>query len=495
MDYDLSHPFGYYHDNRIELIRIREMIQRHQVSNASFMMNLLPYNLHNWTIDISDSYDINPDFALLSILGGIAGADRGHHHIVNENIQDNILGLFVCVSAPSGEGKSSAMQLLFDIFQEYEQTENKNFKQREIEIEAKRLILEAEKQEALDEAIISGDTSRLETIIGELKQIKENKLQPVRIFVNDVTAPAFAKTMESQGYVNLFDPDGVSWNENVYRQIAKYWAGEGHAELRISRQGSCVREPFVNAVVFTQPEFFRKTVMAETQRAMGITARSILYAAPPYRKRGRGKPIGERTKNELRQKLMNLFNASKPDTQGNTPPTKYLRVGTGAAKIINEFNQEMRSEVNLNGNGARIRDWCVRASQQALRIAGIFHLCENDVPSEGLISEREMYMATHFMQVAYEHAKASVLFDADRETELCILKIAEWCCSANRADKVANKEIKDAMRSKFRAEKVDIAISWLVDFRALEVVPSPEKYGPGRPVGAWYLNRMGVGRA
>ena len=136
-----------------------------------------------------------------------------------------------------------------------------------------------------------------------------------------------------------------------------------------------------------------------------------------------GKPIDERIKDELRQKLMNLFNASKPDTQGNTPPTKYLRVGTGAAKIINEFNQEMRSEVNLNGNGARIRDWCVRASQQALRIAGIFHLCENDVPSEGLISEREMYMATHFMQVAYEHAKASVLFDADRETELCILKI------------------------------------------------------------------------
>ena len=62
--------------------------------------------------------------------------------------------------------------------------------------------------------------------------------------------------------------------------------------------------------------------MAETQRAMGIIARSILYVAPPYRKRGRGKPIGERTKNELRQKLMNLFNASKPDTQGNQDLTK-----------------------------------------------------------------------------------------------------------------------------------------------------------------------------
>ena len=317
------------------------------------------------------------------------------------------------------------MQIILYIFKEYEKIENEKFIQRENKIEAKRLILEAEKQEALDEAIISGDTSRLETIIGELKQIKENKLQPVRIFVNDVTASAFAKTMESQGYVNLFDPDGVSWNENVYRQIAKYWAGEGHAELRITRQGSCVRNPFVTAVVFTQPEFFRKTIMAETQRAMGITARRILYAAPPYRRRGRGKPIGERTKDELRQKLMNLFNASKPDTQGNTPPTKYLRLGMGAAKILNEFNQEISHEVNLNGNGVRIRDWCVRASQQALRITGIFHLCENDVPSEGLISEREMYMATHFMQVAYEHVKANVLFDADRETELCTLKIAE----------------------------------------------------------------------
>ena len=102
MDYDLSHPFGYYHDNRIELIRIREMIQRHQVINASFMMNLIPDNLYDWTIDIANSYDINPDFVLLSIVGGIAGADRGHHHIVNENGQENIFGLFVCISAPSG---------------------------------------------------------------------------------------------------------------------------------------------------------------------------------------------------------------------------------------------------------------------------------------------------------------------------------------------------------------------------------------------------------
>lgn len=95
--------------------------------------------------------------------------------------------------------------------------------------------------------------------------------------------------------------------------------------------------------------------MAETQRAMGITARSIVCAAPPYRKRGRGKPIGERIKGELRQKLMNLFNASKADRQGNTPSTQYLRLGTAAVKILSEFKQEMRNEVNLNGNGVRIR--------------------------------------------------------------------------------------------------------------------------------------------
>ena len=113
MNYDLSDPFGYYHDNRIELIRIREMIQRHHVSSASFMMNLLPDNLYDWTIDIANSYDSNHNFVMLSILGEIAGADRGHHHIVNENGQENILGLFVCISAPSGEGKSSAMQIIF----------------------------------------------------------------------------------------------------------------------------------------------------------------------------------------------------------------------------------------------------------------------------------------------------------------------------------------------------------------------------------------------
>ena len=199
MNTDLSYSFGYYPDNRRKIIRIREMIQREQSSNKFFVMNSFCYNLCGWTMDISGSYDINPDFALLSILGGIAGADRGHHHIINENGQDNILSLFICVSAPSGEGKSSAMQLVLDIFQEYEQIENENFIQKENKIETKRLMLEAVKQKVIAEAGISGDTSKLETIVGELKLIKENKLQPVRIFVNDVTAPSFAKAMESKG--------------------------------------------------------------------------------------------------------------------------------------------------------------------------------------------------------------------------------------------------------------------------------------------------------
>ena len=490
MNNELSEPFGCYPYNKDVLSRIRERSQQHQVSNLSFMTNLLPNNLRNWTMDISNSYDINPDFVLLSILGGIAGADRGYHHIINESGQDNILGLFICVSAPSGEGKSSAMQLVLDIFQKYEQIENENFKQREIGIEAKRLMLEAEKQKAIAEAVISGDTSKLETIVGELKWIKENKFQPVRIFVNDLTGPAFAKAMESQGYVNLFDPDGVYWDEKVYRQIAKYWAGEGHAELRITRQSSCVRNPFVNAVVFTQPEFFRETIMAETQRAMGVTARSILYAAPPYRKRGQKGPVRKETLDTLKRKLFTLLENSRVDKYGNVQPTKSLRLDERAVEHLRSFHDYMDRETRYSEAGIRIRDWCVRASQQALRIAGIFHLCENDVPSESLISKREMDMAVRFIQVAYEHVKASVLFDADRETELCILKIAEWCCAGGRSIRIANKEIKDAMRSKFRAEKVDIAIGWLIDFGALEVLPSPEKYGAGRPLGVWYRNRM-----
>ena len=53
MNYDMPVPFGYYPDNRRVLDRIREMIQRHDVSSASFMIHLLPDNLRNWTTDIS----------------------------------------------------------------------------------------------------------------------------------------------------------------------------------------------------------------------------------------------------------------------------------------------------------------------------------------------------------------------------------------------------------------------------------------------------------
>ena len=108
-------------------------------------------------------------------------------------------------------------------------------------------------------------------------------------------------------------------------------------------------------------------------------------------------------------------------------------------KYLRSFYDYIDRETRCSEAGIRIRDWCVRAFPQVLRIAGIFHLCENDGPSESLISEREMDMVVRFTLVAYEHVKASVLFATDREAKLCILKIAEWCCAGNRATRIAKR--------------------------------------------------------
>lgn len=81
--------------------------------------------------------------------------------------------------------------------------------------------------------------------------------------------------------------------------------------------------------------------------------------------------------------------------------TKSLRLDR-AVEHLRSFYDYIDRETRCSEAGIRIRDWYVRASPQALRLAGIFHLCENDGPSEGLISEREMDMvfASHWLRMS-----------------------------------------------------------------------------------------------
>lgn len=174
------------------------------------------------------------------------------------------------------------------------------------------------------------------------------------------------------------DRDGTSLDINTYRQIAKYWSGEGNAQLRVTRDSSIVREPFISCVVLTQPQFFRKLGLAEVQRAMGITARSLLYVCPTNKIRGNGnRGVDETLMRSFKNKLHMLLKHSANNSDGTRPSKRVLQVEPEGVEALRDFHQRIEYEIERN---KRVQDWCIRAAQQAYRVAGIFHLCEHDDP-------------------------------------------------------------------------------------------------------------------
>lgn len=457
----------------------------HRYSN--FFRHPLPKMISEWSQEYATVRELDPNMVLLSSMGGISGADRGLTQIQTGDGRLNNLSLLIFVSAESGSGKSSAMQPVLDAYTAFEKEESDALKSQIAKQDALRGVLQCKRQKAIKDAADTGDLELVEELSLQLNELgMKKRLQLPRLFVNDVTSASLADTVSHWGYTNIMDPDGTSLDFNSYRQIAKYWSGEGNAQLRVTRDSSVIRQPFINCVVFTQPYFFRELVLAETQKAMGITARSLLYACPPSKPRGSGKRgVNEGLMRSFQNKLHILLESSTYASDGSRPSQKILQVEPEGVEALRDFHQRMGYQIDRN---KRVRDWCIRAAQQAYRVAGIFHLCEHDDPWASSVSTKEVEMAINFMWTAYDYVAAAVCPNHDQDTLKCILKIAEWCKEHSGQRRVSNAEIKDAMRGSFRAQKVDIAISWLIDWGLLTVCPSPARYGSGRPLGDWYQN-------
>ena len=432
---------------------------------------------------------IDPNMVLLTFMGGISGADRGHTRVETGDGRYNNLSFLIFVSAESGSGKSSAMQPILDAYTVFEEEESATLKIQVTKQDALRAVLQRQRQKAINDAVATGELGLVEELSSRLNELGTKKCaQLPRLFINDVTSPSLSEAVSRWGYANIMDPDGTSLDIKTYRQIAKYWSGEGNAQLRVTRDSSIVREPFINCVVLTQPQFFHKLVLTEVQRAMGITARSLLYVCPTNKIRGNGnRGVDETLMRSFKNKLHMLLKHSAYDSKGARPSKRILQVEPEGVEALRAFHERMEYQAECN---KRVQDWCIRAAQQAYRVAGIFHLCEHDDPWALHVSAREVEMAINFMWTAYDYVVNAVYPSYDQDTLRCILKIAEWCEEHSGQTRVSNAENKNAMRGSFIAKQVDIAISWLIDWNRLIVLPPTRHYGSGRPLGDWYLNKF-----
>lgn len=125
--------------------------------HRNFFYYPLPKTLSEWSLEHATARRIDPNMVLLTFMGGISGADRGHTRIETGDGRYNNLSFLIFVSAESGSGKSSAMQPILDAYTVFEEEESATLKIQVTKQDALRAVLQRQRQKAINDAVDTGE--------------------------------------------------------------------------------------------------------------------------------------------------------------------------------------------------------------------------------------------------------------------------------------------------------------------------------------------------
>lgn len=479
-----------YSSRRIKTLRFFQRDFGVLAKAGSLRMVALPQHTAELVGAIAAAKSTPRELVLLGLLAAIAAADRGRSRVVTRNGDVNTLSLLIHVGAESGCGKSRSLEIPLAILTEWEQKkqrevaeDNKKRKMtnRAIDAQIKRLALEFAKN--------NGDV-RLEDL-HELDAKKRKILPLPRIFLNDVTAAAYAQHLAEYGYAVRLESDGMALPKAAMRYATKAWTGETSCRTRVYAPDGVMRNPFIVDAVFTQPSFFYQHISDPDYLESGLMARTLPYRyeenLSPSSIDSYVRPMDEDLNVKLKEKLFDLLDASEYN-ENSERQHRIINVDPKAEDLLNHCNQKWKSEAEYGNKLYRVREFVARMPQHALRLAGCLYLIEHQKDSIMPISVSLMDTAIGMVEVFLSHVLRWTIKDYEDLNVECCRSIMLYVLEKNIRI-VLEKELKQAIHHKFKAADVDIALEYLLSARHLY---NRIQYRPisraGRPAGREFEN-------
>lgn len=474
------------------IIRIRKSI-RHQMIEffqngensipllPSFQQVNFPSFIRRVANEISGAKKVPFDLAFLGVLAGVAVADQGKMRVRMPDGALLSLSVVMLVGAPSGAGKSRALEEVLSILSELEEEEVVKFKESSATFRVAQDAIKARKSELLRLFAKDGDPRYIEEAI-QMEKLLSPSPEPPILLLNDITSAAYMQTLVKTGRACRIESDGIPLPSGCLRQVTKAWAGETSRRSRLTMPDGQVKDPFIVEALFTQPEFFATSMNNQKARTCGLLARTLVYRlASNFPHYGSPRPMNTEVQEELKEKIIAVYKATPP-MEGDTAKHNVLDFDEESSKILQDYRLYVDDQKQPDKPLHKIEDFASRMVEHVARIAGLLYLAERAPSFSQPISAEYLYPAMDVINIIAQHHLLWRTVDYVDHIRKCAQDVMLFLLEHN-FDRISETVLKQAIKYKYTAADVGIAIDVLIENEHLIDISPVRSIKAGRPTG------------
>jgi replicative DNA helicase len=483
----------------------------------AFPLHVFPANVGAFVQGVATATGTAVDLAAMLVLAVVSLCTSRRLTLKAREGWQESMGLYVLVSAVTGERKGPVYEAVTAEMRRYESDWNREHKAEIRASEAKGIALEqrlAGATKALATAK-TGDGARddaeetLKVVAAELE--RHTVLASLTLYMGDGTPEAFPLELQRQGgTLGVFGPEGGLLRTLIgsrYSEtgapnldaLLQAYSGEEIRQHRISRPPVRVPKPTVAMGVCLQPAVVRDLMRQPDVLERGLLAR-ILYVEPVS-------TIGTRETNppaldddvaeQYARLIRDLLTLREERDQNDMPIRRHLTLSLEARARLEAFLEWLEPQLAPGGALASADGWCNKLAGTAARIAGNLHMMDSQPtnalhhPIRAATMDAAIELCREYLLPHAQRVLGSIGASPATEDARAILA---WF-RRNPRESFTRRDVCADLRSRFpEPTTADAALLLLVDLCYLkELEPDRQKRGR-KPDAVYTVNPKSLAR-
>jgi len=366
----------------------------------------------------------------VQVLGALSAAVGGKYQIADP-WKEPVHAQFIPVM-DSGNRKSGAHREVFDPIIRWERSQAADDRKRLREWESRGRVLEAQLKQ-LENAAANPDGKRAQNMgdlsynltaaVEEVEKHQGEKPRITQIIADDVTSERCKMLMFEQGGSLTIASAETAFFGNMggrYGDGSPMWEVllHGHAQdmmrtNRVGREGEYIGRPSLTVCVCMQPIVLTELGKRSGFREQGVAARLLpsFPASPLGFRRVITEPVPETAQDDWARTLVRLLElqARRTVDADGVPIPCSLYLAPDAREAFLAYLTLHEPKLRPDGEYAEMTDWGSKLPGQILRIAGLLHVVNHEVPEDAPISLKTVERAIAIGMYFADHAR--IMFD------------------------------------------------------------------------------------
>ena len=460
-----------------------------KVKLADFPLSCLPLAARNFLKETSDNIQVSYDMAVLPLLSVLSLCVQGKAIIKNPGGGNTeTLNLYTLTIAEPGERKSGVFKAFTAPVYRFQKEENERREPLIREYQLKKSMLTKQL-----ESVSKGKNTNVERAKELSRELEElQPVYPLTLNVTDTTPEALAAELVKNGErIGILNDEGGIFDilSGLYSSgtanidlFLKAYDGSPYNVIRRTQQAVALDNPLITFGLMAQTEPFEKAMSNPQFSGRGLVHR-FLYAFPESKTGKRtfvSTQVSDKAKHDYNNLIYKLLSI-KPSAE-----IPVILCDKEAFNIFKNYHDSIEDNLKDGGTFEYMREWANKQLGRALKIAGIFHLCDHE-PQEPLSGQTALNAVRAAMWAENQALKAFNEIGGNDEE-----KSAKYVL--NRIKKSGSLELskREILRlcQKYKSvDELEEPLNILEDFGYIRFIVS-EQRSKGRPSEKYKINPL-----